>query len=179
MTQGKCLNFLHLSLYTGDCRGTKFDITKCFWHVDYFKLKTVKAQGSGRNSDFPSNCLENSDRGPIPGIEGQERCLQRIQPGVGGNFQRSEPTLRPSLLDQQTFIYQSICFFISMWTAFLYLNLPHHYFQHPPLSSAEDGVQGEDFGLWGELFSSPGFLPCIYVITLLFDCLLFTCLLSV
>ena len=71
------------SLYSGDCRGTKFDIPKCFWHVYYFKLKTVKAQDSGRNSDLPSNCLENSDRGPIPGIEGQERCLQRIQPGLG------------------------------------------------------------------------------------------------
>lgn len=48
--------------------------------------------------------------------------------------------------------------------------------QHPLLSLAENGIQGEDFGHASELLSFPESLLHIRVIKLLFDILLLICL---
>lgn len=100
--------------------------------ADYFKLKTVKAQDSGRNSDLPSNCLENSDRGPIPGTEGQKRCMQRIRPGLGGQL----PEIRAhsaSLSVGPTFIHLPINLLFHLHVNCLpLLKSSTPLFQHPP-----------------------------------------------
>ena len=42
-----------------------------------------------------------------------------------------------------------------------------------------DGIEGEDFGQFGELFRSPQSLSCTHVIKLLFDFLSFICFMSI
>ena len=64
---------------------------------------------------------------------------------------------------------QSICFSISMSTAFLPFELPAHSRQHALSSLAEDGTEGQGFSHFGKLFSSLRTLPCVQVIKLLFD----------
>lgn len=43
------------SLLTGDSRGIKCATPKCLWHVDYFKVKTIKVQKTWEETlTFPS-----------------------------------------------------------------------------------------------------------------------------
>ena len=48
--------------------------------------------------------------------------------------------------------------------AFLLFEVLNHYPKHLLLSLAEDGIQGEGLGHFGELLSFPGSRPCIRVI---------------
>lgn len=44
--------------------------------------------------------------------------------------------------------------------------------QYPPLSLAEDGIEGEGFDHFGELLCSTGSLPCVQLLNF---CLIFPC----
>ena len=52
------------------------------------------------------------------------------------------------------------------------MTTPNSYPQHPFLSLAEDGIQGEDFGYLNKLLSFPGSLSHVYM--LLNFCLIFS-----
>ena len=54
-----------------------------------------------------------------------------------------------------------------MSTACLPFELPAHSPQHPPLSSAEDGIQGEGFSHFGNRLSFPRSPPDIHGIKIL------------
>ena len=50
-------------------RKTEFATPKYLWHVDCFKLKTIKAQKTlERMLDLAPTCLKNLGRGSISGI---------------------------------------------------------------------------------------------------------------
>ena len=65
------------------------------------------------------------------------------------------------------------------FSAFLPSQISNYYLQLPLLALAVDGIEGEDFGQFGELFSSPQSVSCIHVIKLLFDFLPFICFMSI
>ena len=130
MTQGKCLNLLNLSLLVYTLRIVEEQNLTCqnvsgMWIISSWKQSRPKTQEE--TLTFPVTVL----RIQIEDLFQEQRVRRDVCKEYGqvwgGNSQRSEPTLRPSLLGQHSFIYQSICFFISMWTAFLYLKVPHHY----------------------------------------------------
>ena len=77
-----------------------------------------------------------------------------------------------SLHDPASICVPNLCFSLCMSVGFILFEVPNHFAQHPLLSLAEDGIEGESFSHFGELFSFVGFLPCIRVIQLLFDFLL-------
>ena len=62
---------------------------------------------------------------------------------------------------------QSICFSISMSTAFLPFELPAHSRQHAISSLAEDGIPGEGFSYFGNQLSFPRSPPGIHGIKIL------------
>ena len=61
----------------------------------------------------------------------------------------------------QTFIHQTFAFHFH----FLLSEVPNHYPQHL-LSLAEDAIEGEAIGHFGELLSFPGSVSCIHMIQL-------------
>ena len=65
------------------------------------------------------------------------------------------------------------------FSAFLPFQISNYYPQLPLLSLAVDGIEDEDFGHFGELFSSLQSLSRIHVIKLLFDFLPFICFMSI
>ena len=124
------------------------------------------------------------DKGPVPGIELSPETSAKNNGLVwwansAGPRDQSPLCVPWSLHGPTNICLLHICFSIFMWIAFSPFEVPNHCPQHPLLSLAEDGIEGESLGHFGELLSSPGSLPSIHLIRLLFDSVLLICLMLI
>ena len=137
---------------------------------------------TGKNFDFPTNCLRNVDWGPIPGREPSPyittvwtRCVDKeeLSNFCLLKFLSVSPCLQHG---PANICLRNIYFSISMLIGFFLFEVPHHYSQYPLCV-----VKDEGFGQFGELLrllSFPGSLSYKYVIGLLSDFRLLICLMS-
>ena len=83
------------------------------WHVDYFKLKTIKAQKTQEETDLPDNGLKNLDKGPVPGTEQYSEIFAKNMDWVWwsdrGNT-RVQPVSHCFCIAQKTFVYKAFTF---------------------------------------------------------------------